>query len=49
MILAHLAGFPVEEAFLSFASVGLGLLACSARAQLRRWWPARQISQSGDD
>jgi hypothetical protein len=41
MILAHIAGLPVEEALLAFAPLGAcgaGLLAYSTRSRMREWW-----------
>jgi hypothetical protein len=47
MILAHIAGLPVEEALLALAPVcacGAGLVAYSTRSRLRGWWRRRGIS-----
>jgi hypothetical protein len=42
MILAHIAGLPLEEAFLSLAPLSLGVLAYSARCRLRGWLHPRR-------
>ncbi|MEA2362953.1 MAG: hypothetical protein QOD71_2098 [Thermoleophilaceae bacterium] len=46
MILAHIAGLPVEETLLSFAPLGLGAVAFSVRSRVSRWWRSRRLSRA---
>jgi hypothetical protein len=49
MILGHFGGLPVEEAFLGFATLGIGALYYSARCRVAGWWRSRAVSRAGGE